>query len=100
LKDEKIFSMTIPGKIQSYMAFGKPIVGMLNGIGAEVIRKANCGYVVNAGDFESLANNVVSAYKQDSIVLLKKGLNGKEYYKRNFSKRVIIDNLIDVFNES
>lgn len=99
LKDEEIFSMTIPAKVQSYMAFGKPIVGMLNGIGADVIRKADCGYVGNAGDYTMLANNIIEAYQQDPNILIEKGINGKNYYNQNFSKKVIIDNLIRIFQE-
>lgn len=99
LKDENIFSMTIPTKVQSYLAFGKPIAGMLNGIGADVIQKADCGYVANAADYRSLANNIVTAYKEDPLFLLKKGLNGQKYYLENFSKEVIIDNMIRIFQE-
>ena len=40
LKDEHIFSLTIPGKIQSYMASSKPILAMLNGAGSKVILEA------------------------------------------------------------
>ena len=99
LKDEDIFSMTIPAKVQSYMAFGKPIVGMLNGIGAKVIREADCGYIANAADYTSLANNIIQAYKQEPTILSEKGINGKNYYIRNFSKKTIIDNLIQIFQE-
>lgn len=41
----------------------------------------------------------MGAYKQESSELLKKGSNGKEYYNCNFSKKVIIDNLINIFNQ-
>jgi glycosyltransferase involved in cell wall biosynthesis len=100
LKDEDIFSMTIPGKVQSYLAFGKPIAGMLNGIGADVIRKANCGYVANAGDYTLLANNIIEAYQQNPNNLIKKGINGKDYYNEYFLKNVIIDNLVRIFQET
>jgi len=81
------------------LAFGKPIVGMLNGIGAEVLTNAECGYVANAGDYEMLAINIVKAYNAKSEILAQKGLNGKDYYNKNFSKEVIIDNLINIFQE-
>lgn len=99
LKDENIFSLTIPTKIQSYMASGKPVLGMLNGIGAKVIKDANCGYTCNAGDYQSLAKNVIDAYHQEKQILLQKGVNGKAYYNVYFSKKVIIDNLIKIFQE-
>lgn len=99
LKDEDIFSMTIPSKVQSYMAFGKPIAGMLNGIGAKVLRTAECGYIANAGDYTALANKIILAYEQDYQILKQKGINGQNYYNQNFSKKVIIDNLMQIFQE-
>lgn len=99
LKDEDIFSMTIPSKVQSYMAFGKPIAGMLNGIGAEVIQDADCGYVAMAGDYKSLARNIILSYNLESNILQEKGMNGKHFYNHNFSKRIIIDNLMQIFQE-
>lgn len=99
LKDEDIFSMTIPSKVQSYMAFGKPIAGMLNGIGAKVIKDADCGYIADAADHKSLARNIIKAYHQQSQFLTDMGLKGKDYYAHNFSKKVIIDNLVKIFQE-
>lgn len=99
LKEDEIFSLTIPSKIQSYMAFGKPIAGMLNGIGAKVIRDSECGYTADAGDFNALANNVIQAYQQESNVLASMGQKGKNYYHDNFSKKVMIDHLLEIFQE-
>ncbi len=99
LKEDDIFSYTIPTKIQSYLAFGKPIVGMLNGIGAKIIRDADCGYVCNATDYSSLAKNVIKAYHSNGEVLMDKGENGKKYYNSHFSKKVVIDNMISIFKE-
>lgn len=97
LKDRDIFSLTIPSKIQSYMAFGKPIVSMMNGIGNEIIKEADCGYVSSAGDFKTLAANVVRLSEVDKAELLVKESNSREYYRKHFSKSRIIDHLIDVF---
>lgn len=99
LKDEKIFAMTIPTKIQSYMAFGKPVVGMLNGIGAKLIKDADCGFVCNASDYKTLAENIIKAYHQDPAFLMEMGLKGKVYYNQYFSKKRVIDTLIDALEE-
>ena len=61
LRDEYIFSLTIPAKTQTYMAFGKPIVSMLNGESNKVIEEAGCGFTASAGDFKALAANVIRA---------------------------------------
>ena len=58
LKDEPIFSYTIPGKLQAYLKAGKPIVAMLNGEGADLVRMNNCGITCKAGDSEGLATAV------------------------------------------
>ena len=59
LKDEYIFSITIPAKVQSYLACGKPILAMVNGEAANVINDNNAGYTCVAGDYNTLAYNVI-----------------------------------------
>ncbi|MFO0524182.1 MAG: glycosyltransferase family 4 protein [bacterium] len=59
LRDEPIFALTIPGKIQSYLACGRPVIAALNGEGADVIRRARAGVACNAEDPEALARAVV-----------------------------------------
>ena len=63
LKNADIFSYTIPGKLQSYLACGKPIIGALDGIGNQIISESNSGFVSEAEDHELLANNILSLYK-------------------------------------
>jgi len=55
LKDEPIFAMTIPGKLQSYLAAGIPIIAMLNGEGADVVERSGAGVACRAGDSRGLA---------------------------------------------
>jgi colanic acid biosynthesis glycosyl transferase WcaI len=59
LKDQAIFSMTIPGKLQSYLAAGIPLLCMLNGEGADVVEQAGAGLTCGAGDSHGLANAVL-----------------------------------------
>lgn len=55
LKDEPIFALTIPGKLQSYLAAGIPIIAMLNGEGADVVERSGAGVTCPAGDYRGLA---------------------------------------------
>ena len=57
LKNEPIFSMTIPGKIQAYLVTGKPILAMLNGEGASLVNDSGCGIACDAGDWQCLAES-------------------------------------------
>lgn len=97
LKDEEIFSLTIPSKVQSYLAFGKPIASMINGIGNKVINDAQCGFTANAGDADKLAENIIKAYNAPASTLKQLGTNGKDYYTKEFDKAAIIDRLEEIF---
>lgn len=93
LKDEPIFSMTIPGKLQSYLAAGIPVVAMLNGEGSEVVRKSNAGLTCPAGDHEGLAAAVLrlSEMPEDDRGLM--GENGLEVTARDFDRSKLIEQL-------
>jgi colanic acid biosynthesis glycosyl transferase WcaI len=93
LKDEFIFSLTIPGKIQSYLASGKPILGMLNGSGAEIIRDAKAGFTCPAGESDNLAKIVLKMYSLSSKERLELGKNGIVFGESEFNRDVLIDKL-------
>ena len=58
LKDEPIFSMTIPGKLQTYLVTGKPILALLNGEGANLVKDSGCGIACDADDWQCLVDSV------------------------------------------
>ena len=91
LADREIFSMTIPGKLQSYLAAGMPILGALNGEGADVVRSANAGFTCPAGNAEGLAEIVLKMAKLPLSERQVMGKNGLEYSKREFDRRMVVD---------
>lgn len=93
LKDEYIFSMTIPGKLQSYLGSGKPILGMLNGEGAKIIHDSRCGFAVNAGDSFSLATSIQKLIKMNQNERNEMGLKGLKFYQEHFDRKMLIDKL-------
>lgn len=95
LKDEYIFSLTIPAKTQSYMASGKPIVSMLNGEGNKIVNDAGCGLTAPSGDYKALAQNVISMYKMNKESLLEMGNNGLNYYLEHFDKKKVVDGIVE-----
>lgn len=95
LKDEYIFSLTIPAKTQSYMASGKPIVSMLNGEGNRIVEEAKCGLTAQSGDYKTLADNVKKLYKTNRDELLQMGKNGLDYYLNHFDKKMVVDNIFN-----
>lgn len=97
LKDDELLSMTLPGKVQSYMAAGKPIIGAINGETKEIIEDAKAGYIAKAEDYKKLADLIIIARNNPELYML--GLNGKKYYDENFNKTIFIEKLVKIMEE-
>ncbi len=96
-KDDGI-SKTLPGKVQTYMAAGKPILGAVGGEAAEIITDAKCGMCCPAEDANGLARIVRDFAKH--IATQRYGECALEYYHRSFSKNRIIEDLIKSFRDN
>lgn len=93
LKRDPVFSMTIPGKVQSYLMAGIPLLGMLDGEGAAVIRDAQAGLACDAGDSAGLAQAVLALAAMPSVERKQLGLNGQKYAQQEFGRTQLMDRL-------
>jgi len=93
-KDDDFLSMTLPGKVQGYMAAGKPIISAASGETNKVISEAKCGYYCQSEDYEKLAENIIEFKNLNKDLRKKIGINAKKYYDNNFSKKIIINRII------
>lgn len=75
---------TMPGKLQMYMTTGKPIIGAINGAANEVIKEAQCGACVAAGDYKGLAL-LMASYIEKPEKYKECGYNARNYFKRHFT---------------
>ena len=100
LKKDPIFSMTIPGKVQSYLMAGMPILALLDGEGARVISEANAGYVQSSGNSRGLAESVLMMSKLSTKDRKQFGSNGRTYAQREFSRTVAMKRLETLFQEA
>jgi len=85
LRDREIFSKTVPAKLQSYMALQKPIIAVLKGDGAEIIKDSNCGFVEEKYDYKNLANMIEKMSNMPEEELDNLAKNGRLYYDNHFS---------------
>ena len=90
LKADNATGLTLPSKVQGYMAAGLPIIGMIDGSAQEVIAEAKCGLCVNAGDVDGFAR-VMKNFIENKEEYRDFGLNGRKYFKDNFNKRKLLD---------
>lgn len=93
--DPTLANLSLPGKVQSYLAAGKPVVGAINGETADVIVRAECGVCGPAEDAAVLARNLEYIWEHREL-LPRMGENAHQYYQQNFKKDVMIGNLVKI----
>jgi len=93
LKDDPVFALTIPSKVQSYLACGRPIVAALNGEGAEVIRLSGAGIAVQAGNAACLADAVRALYLKSADEREIMGHKARAYFEQEFSLEMLVSRL-------
>ena len=99
LKKNLIFSMTIPNKIQSYMACSKPIIANLDGEGGRVVLEAECGLVSPSEDFMSFSKSIITFLKLNSDKMEVMGKNARLYFETEFEREKQLDNIINIVKE-
>jgi len=97
LKTNEVFAKTIPGKVQAYLASGRPIIAMLDGEGARIIEQAQAGLVCATGDADGLATVVQAMASMPRDERERMGVAGKQFYEKNFSKQHLFEYLEELF---
>lgn len=83
-QETKHLDVTVPSRLQSYMSAGKPIYAMIGSGARELIESSDCGFVVDAGDYNGLATVIINTY-QDAALLKIKGENARLTYEEEFT---------------
>ncbi len=92
-------SANLPGKVQSYLAAGKPIVGTIDGETARVIQDAECGLCSPAENPVALAH-IMRQIADKPERLKKYGENARQYYQENFRKECFMSKLTKILHEN
>ncbi|GLO80067.1 hypothetical protein MACH23_34880 [Sulfitobacter pontiacus] len=93
LKDNEIFSLTVPYKVQCYMACGRPIVAMLNGEGARIIQVSGSGLVAAAGNVEKLAKTLEDFCSLAEAERVELGQAARHWFDTHYSKDAVYGTL-------
>lgn len=91
LTADKFISLTLPGKIQTYMAAGKPIIASATGEIPTVLQDAHCGYCVAPDDARALADAVRTFMNTNEKAEL--GQNARMYYETHFLRDKFMNRL-------
>jgi len=99
LRKDYIFSLTIPSKLQSYLACGKPIIASLDGEGAKIVEESGSGFVSPAEDVEGLVDNVIKMYELTHENRIMLGSKGLDYFNREFKREIVLHRLEKLLQE-
>lgn len=97
LKADSRIGLTLPTKLQGYMAAGKPVLGMIDGSAREVIEKSGCGMCVSADDVAGFAD-VMRTFILNPEKFQACGEKGRQYFRENFGKAVCMRKLEEEIN--
>lgn len=84
------WEMTIPAKLQSYMACGMPIIASAQGETRRIVEEAQCGVCSKLGDAEKLSESIKKMMNED---LDKMKENSRNYYESHFKKQMIMNQI-------
>lgn len=100
LKSDPVFAKTIPGKVQSYLAAGKPILSMMDGEVMRVVQESGAGFAVQAGDYKRLAQNIIELSSFDMQQLKGMGDAASMYYENEFQRDLQLNKLVSFIESS
>jgi glycosyltransferase involved in cell wall biosynthesis len=93
LKKSYIFSLTVPGKIQSYLACGRPVIAALDGEGGRIIEESGAGISCPTENAEALAKGILKLFNMPKMEREELGKNGRKYYEINFDRNMLLNKL-------
>jgi glycosyltransferase involved in cell wall biosynthesis len=93
LRADPVFALTIPSKIQSYLAAGKPVIGALDGEGARIIVESGAGWTCAAGDAAGLAALARQLAATSDADRASMGSRGATYFEDHFERNRLLDRL-------
>ena len=96
LGKDDILAKTVPAKVQSYLAAGKPLLASIDGEAALVVEASGAGFSSAAEDADGLVNNILRVYHLSDEKRQEMGRQGREYFLDNFEMRKQVTNLVNI----
>lgn len=98
LTSSPLFKMTIPAKLQSYMACGISIIASAGGETSKIIEEAKAGLTAPPGDEQKLADIILKMTYKNENEISTLGKNAKKYSDLHFNKTNLMDEMEKYFN--
>ncbi len=99
LADDPLFAITVPSKVQFYLAMGKPILLGVKGEAADLVVSAGAGVAVPPEDVPALAEAMVDLSRRPCEELRLMGERGRLFYKQRLSAAAAIEATAEVISQ-
>lgn len=97
LTDDELFALTVPAKLQSYLACGRPVLASLNGEGAEIVQESGSGFVVPPNQPQALADAARRLKGLTPQIREEMGQKGRRYFEEHFEREATLSELERLF---
>jgi glycosyltransferase involved in cell wall biosynthesis len=96
LIDKPIFEVTVPAKTQTYILAKKPILAIINGDTADIVKDNNLGYTASPTDLKDIESIFIKAIETDKLQIGEFTKNCDNLTNTIFNKNIIIDKLLEL----
>ena len=100
LSKDGLQDFSIPAKVMSYLAGGRPLLLAMEGEPEEIIRKADCGFCSKPGDAKALADNIKALHAMSVAERETLGDNARAYQLAHFERNRSIDQMLEVIERA
>lgn len=97
LSKNEVFSITLPAKVQSCFACGKPIIVSADGEAQNAVNEAKAGLCSDAEDLDGFVENIKTIINLSKQQRDEMGNNALKYAAAHFDKNKQMDRLDEVF---
>ncbi len=97
LRPDPALRLTVPSKVQAYLAAGRPILAALDGEGARIVQESGAGLCSPAGDASALVKNVLQLVAMPPLERQQMGVRGRTYFEQHFAPDTLAAELIEHF---
>lgn len=94
LRAEPIFELTVPSKLQAYLACGRPVLASLGGEGARLVMEAHAGSISEPGNPQALAQAALRMSDSSDADRRQMATSARLYFEAHFSRRRVIELLL------
>jgi colanic acid biosynthesis glycosyl transferase WcaI len=99
LKDDPLFSITIPSKTQAYLAVGKPILMGVRGDAADLVTQAQAGIAVTPENDKEIADAVLRLAALSAPEREQMAANAMKFYHQKLSLKIGSCKFADLFQQ-